>query len=357
MAQKNEAPALIVAFLITVGLLGGGMWWLLRQVNLDFSKSIGNTSQRTDPTNSKPVAEFSPPTGQQFESYAQVPNVPTGLFNYGGSTSWAPVRGQIDPLIQTVFPRFQLRYTEPPGNQSGSSVGIRMLLDDQLAIAQSSRPLTDEEYQQAKQRGFTLKQIPVALEGIAIAVHPNLDIAGLTINQIKAIYTGQLTNWRDLGGPNLPITPYSRRDGGGTVEFFEEAVLGNQAKSRSVQLVSNTTQALRELSKNLGGIYYASAPEIVGQCSIKPIALGRETSNLVAPYEGALVNSSQCPQKRNQVDVAAIKNGRYPLTRSLFIIIKQDGSSVQQAGEAYTNLLLTRQGQEALQQLGFVSIR
>lgn len=100
--------------------------------------------------------------------------MPEGLFNYGGSTTWAPIRKVADPQIQTVFPNFQLRYTQHPTQPPGSGTGISMLLDGELAFSQSSRPLKDKEYQQAQQRGFQLEQIPVAIDGIAIAVNHDL---------------------------------------------------------------------------------------------------------------------------------------------------------------------------------------
>lgn len=76
-----------------------------------------------------------------------------------------------------------------------------MLLQDQLSFAESSRSLTIEEYQNAVERGFKLKQIPVAIDGLAIAVNPDLSLKGITLNQLKEIYTGKITNWRQLGGP------------------------------------------------------------------------------------------------------------------------------------------------------------
>lgn len=77
-------------------------------------------------------------------------------------------------------------------------VTIRMLIENQLAFSQASRSLKDEEIQRAQQRGLTLKEVPVAIDGIAIAVHPDLPVSGLTITQLKDIYTGKISNWRIL---------------------------------------------------------------------------------------------------------------------------------------------------------------
>ncbi|MBD2362138.1 substrate-binding domain-containing protein [Anabaena minutissima FACHB-250] len=71
---------------------------------------------------------------------------------------------------------------------------------------------------EAQQKGFSLKEIAVAIDGIAIAVNHKLNISGLTIAQLQAIYTGKITNWQEVGGKNLPITPLTRpQESGGTV--------------------------------------------------------------------------------------------------------------------------------------------
>ncbi|MEB3356171.1 MAG: PstS family phosphate ABC transporter substrate-binding protein [Synechococcales bacterium] len=352
MAQKRDTPALIAAFLLTAALLSAGVWWFSRQFNLNALLS-GTGSPGQSPTSS-PIS--TPPSSGN--SFADVANVPAGLFAYGGSTTWAPIRGTVDPALQQAHPGFQLRYTNPTTGTPGSGSGIRMLIDNQLAFAQSSRSVNPNEFQAAQQRGFTLREVPVALEGIAIAVHPNLPIAGLTIDQIRGIYTGQITNWSQVGGPNLAITPYSRRlEDGGTVEFFVDNLLNGAPFAPGVQPIATTTEALRAVSSNPGGVYYASAPEVVGQCTVKPLAVGQTADQLVAPYIEPLVPLSQCPAQRNQVNADALRSGAYPITRPLLVVIKETGQIDQQAGEAYANLLLTNQGQELLGEAGFVRLR
>ncbi|MBD2438799.1 substrate-binding domain-containing protein [Nostoc sp. FACHB-110] len=283
---------------------------------------------------------------------------PEGTWRYGGSTSWAPIRKDIDPEINKVHPKFELLYTEPINGTPGSGAGIRMLLKGQLTFSQSSRPIADREYKQSQQQGMTLKQIPVALDGLAIAVHPDLQIPGLTVAQIKDIYTGKITNWNQLGGPDLKITPYSRHfEDGGTVEFLVDNVLGQEKLGSNVVYVHDTTDALKKLAKDHGGIYYASAPEVVPQCKIKPLAIAKQGNSFVAPYKEPLIKAEQCPQQRNKLNIAAFKTGQYPITRPMFVIVKQDNNSLeQQAGEAYANMLLTNRGQELISNAGFVRI-
>lgn len=359
MSQKNETPILILSLLITIGLIAGGWWWFNRNSGFNLNSLIktqpSNSGSSTSNTPAVPPISVPETSGTTF---ASVENVPTGLFNYGGSTSWAPIRESIDKKIQAARKDFRLRYVQPLNSIVGSSPGIKMLIDGQLAFAQSSRPLLDEELSRAKQRGFTLQQIPVAIDGLAVAVNPNIKVRGLTIDQLRSIYTGKITNWNQLGGANIPIKAYSRRiSDGGTVELFVQDILGGQPMASTVEFVSTTTQALRKLASSPGGIYYASAPEVVPQCSIKPLPLGRTQGQYVAPYQEPFVLPSECPGLRNKLNIEAFQSGNYPITRNLFVVVKQNGQTEQQAGVAYANFLLTQQGQELITQTGFVKIR
>ncbi|MDB9528298.1 PstS family phosphate ABC transporter substrate-binding protein [Oscillatoria sp. CS-180] len=362
MSSQKETPVLIASLLITVGLLGGGYWWLTRSGNFSLGPLTGTGTSTPAPTAPSPDSGAAPtPTapspGSGAAQFSDVSNVPSGLFNYGGSTTWAPIRGAIDPLIQQAQPDFQLRYTDPIGTPPGSGPGIQMLLNNQLSFAQSSRSVSPQERQQAEQRGYALREIPIALEGLAIAVNNDMPIEGITLDQLRNIYLGNLTNWNQVGGPNLPIVPISRPSAGGTVEFFVSTVLGGANLTGTVQTADTTTQALRLVDATPGAIYYASAPEVVGQCTVKPIAIGRQLDQLVKPYADPYVPPENCPNQRNQINSAALLSGDYPLTRRLFVIVKEDGQLDQQAGEAYADLLLTQQGQALLQETGFVAIR
>lgn len=347
MSQKNETLSLFLAAVITIGLIFGGLWFFMErwvQISGTVSKPLatGNTS---NPIN-------------QFFGKCNVPNLPEGTFNYGGSTTWAPIRKDADSILQSLCPQFILRYTQPPSDKPGSGTGIRMLIDNQLAFSQSSRSVKAEENAEARQKEFSLKEIPVGIDGIAIAVNHNLNITGLTVAQLKDIYTGKITNWQEVGGTNLPITAYSRsKEAGGTVEFFVENVLNKENFGVNVSYIGTTTEALRKVGASPGGIYYASAPEIVPQCMIKSLPLGRTNSRFVPPYQDPFVSSSECPSKRNQLNIQAFRSGDYAITRNLFVIVKQNGQTDQQAGEAYANWLLTPQGQELIKKAGFVRIK
>ncbi|MCT7963887.1 substrate-binding domain-containing protein [Laspinema sp. D1] len=336
MSAKKETTTLIIALVIALGLMGASVWWLREELD-------GARRLLTDSENPPPSEGIVNPGGDSNpETLAEVQNVPRGLFSHGGSSTWVSIRVAVDPAIQTVWPQFQLRYTDPVRGAPSSGTGIEMLLDNQLTFAMSARPISDAEYQKARDRGFTLKEIPVAIDGIAIVVHPSLDIPGITMDQFDAIYAGKITNWNQVGGPDLRIQPYGKID---------------RDSHPSVILTSTTTEALRGVGSNPGGIYWASAPLLVSQCMVKPLAVGRTSNNFVAPYKLPFIPLSECPQRRNEVNLDVFRSGEYPWSRRLVVVVKENGQIDQQAGETYAKFLLTEQGQDLIRKAGFVSLR
>ncbi|MBV9389450.1 MAG: substrate-binding domain-containing protein [Chroococcidiopsidaceae cyanobacterium CP_BM_ER_R8_30] len=335
---------LIVGEVLSIAIIGG--LWLWLRPRLQVGNTVSSSSQIS--------GTVSTPTHSTFKT---VSSVPIGTFNYGGSTAWAPIRLVVDSQLQNARPELQLRYVNPTYGSAGSGAGIRMLLSGQLDFTQSSRPLTVEERAAARRQGFTLEQRQVGVDGIAVVVNPSLKVPGLTITQLQQIYLGQITNWNQVGGPNLPIVPLSQHPENADVELLpEQPGLQRQVPSANVRYVYSTTEALRRLSQTPGGIYYASAAAVVPQCYVKPLPLGLTSTRLIAPYHGSLVSPGQCPSKRNQLNTEVLKNGSYPLTTRLSVVIKQNKGREQQAGEAYARLLLTNQGQKEIEQAGFAPI-
>ena len=340
---------LIVGKVLTLLVIGGVLWWLRPQ--LWYSGTSSNQTSANATVTASQTPANAAVTASNFQT---VSNVPIGTFNYGGSTAWVPIRQLVDAQIENTRPELQLRYLNPANSNPGSSSGIRMLLDGQLDFAQSSRSLTQSEKAIARSRGFALVQRPVAVDAIALVVHPSLKVSGLTIDQLQQIYQGKITNWSSVGGPNLPIKPLSQRLEDGDIVFSPQK---KQLFAPNVKYVSTTTQGLRQVSQTPGALYYASARAVVGQCSVKPLPIGRTADQFVAPYRQPLVTPQQCPAGRNQLNTEAFQNGSYPITRNLYVIIKQNQGKEQQAGVAYANLLQTAQGRSSLAEAGFVEPR
>ncbi len=216
----------------------------------------------------------------------------------------------------------------------GSGVGIAALINGGTDICDASRPMKDAEKEQARSRhGKDVKEIPVALDGVAIYVHQSSTIQALSQPQIKGIYTGQITNWRDVGGKDMKIVAYSRENNSGTYVFFKEHVLGNADFAREIQTLPGTAAVVNAVSKDpasigYGGIAYASG--------IRAIPVRKdETSEPVTP------------------SLATVQNGQYPLSRNLFFYTIGDP-----AGDvkAFIDWVLGQEGQKICEEVGYYPI-
>ncbi len=349
--QQNSSPInfskIWIPALIGLAALAAGLLWTKRP---NFSIANSNTG----------------------ESFTEIKNVPPGVFKFGGSTTWATTRQQqssIDAAIKGVFPKYDIVYTDANSadiksakngscdKNPGSNAGICWLIAGDLDFAQSSVALDKSKYADRVAQ-YQLIEKPVAYDALVVVVNPQLKISGLTIEQLRDIYMGRLTNWQQVGGPNLPIVAFSRAENaGGSVSSFRDLVL-QKGDEWKFQLVNNTTAGLQQVIKNRGGIYYGAAKEVMTDfCGVLPLAIGKTENNLVKPYLEPLQSAAACSQgKRNEINPVVVSNQEYPLTRKIYVVIQADGTDRQRAGEAYANLLQTKQGQALLTKAGFVSI-
>jgi phosphate transport system substrate-binding protein len=334
IAQRSRladfSPLSWLGLLLFPLLLGGGYWIWQTQV------TVLNTTN----------AAQQPLRIQTYSRLNDVPQVPRGLFSYGGALPFAALAAHgMHAAIAQAHPDFQLRYTEPLNNKPTTSTGIQMLINGELGFAQTSRPLSEAESNQALKRGFRLEQVPVAIDGIVFYTHPAIDVAGLSIDQIQKMYRGELKNWNQVGGPNLPIMLVSLDP---QLSAPLKLLLGEQNRqfSSKIQVVRDYTASIRTVASTPGSISYASAPSVVGQRTVRLLSLAKAGSqNYISPTQGA-----------GQINAEAFRRGTYPFTRRLFVTIRRDGTPDERAGIAYANLLLSNEGQRIIQTAGFVSI-
>lgn len=311
-------------------------------------------------------------------TFATVPNVPTGTFKFGGSTTWATTRqpqSSIDAAIKGVFPKYDIDYITPndveaanikTGKESrcdkhtGSNTGICWLIEGSADFAQSSIPLAETKY---ADRAIESKLVEkaVAYDALTIVVNPQLKISGLTIDQLRRIYTGKVTNWSQVGGPDLPILAFARSEkADGTVTNLKKFILQPGDEWNPNQLVDNVTEGLQKVKASPNGIFFGSAKIVMTDfCGVVPLAIGKAETSLVKPYLEPLQSPENgCSAgRRNLINPEVVKNETYPLARKIYVVIQADGSDRQKAGEAYATLLMTPQGQELLEKSGFVSIK
>ena len=325
-----------LANLLTAIILGCGylLWRDWNRFNL--SESVVEKVENS---------EIQPESQVQFyQTMEEVPNVPAGLFNYGGATCFAALtKYGMNEAIANAHPEYLLRYTEPLNSKPGCSTGIEMLLDSELSFAQNGRPLQESEYAKANSRNLTLKQIPVAIDGIVFFVHPQLPIEGLSIDRLKNIFQGKITNWQQVGGPDLPIVAISQDP---NVHITINSLLKNgEQLGEEVKIVRDYTTAMREVGNTPGSISYSSAAIARGQQTIKGLGLATSDTDYVPPFT-----------EDGKVNLKAFRDNSYPLTRRLFVVVREDGTIEEIAGIAYANLLLTDEGQQIIEKAGFVPL-
>lgn len=184
----------------------------------------------------------------------------SGTFDITGSNTVTPLSTMWAEEFMTAHPGVNISISGP-----GSGAGIAALIDSMTDICQSSRLIRSSEIDQARERGVEPYEIIVASDGLAVAVHPANPVSELTIEQLSAIYTGQITNWREVGGNDGPIVALARDTNSGTHVFFKEHVVqmdGLPTRDSSleygtnVQLLPSTSAGVTETAQNVNAIFY-----------------------------------------------------------------------------------------------------
>ncbi|NEQ52206.1 MAG: protein kinase, partial [Leptolyngbya sp. SIO3F4] len=312
---------LLIALSI-VGCVGAGLWFVIRPKSGSLApESIVREGLPDSTVEILPQPPTGDPSQVVAESFAQVTQVPAGIFNYGGSTTWAPIRGSVDLEIQTARPEFRLRYIQPEDVEPSSQAGLDMLIAGEVAFSLASRLPSNELMEDLAAQGIRVKLEPVADSFEVAAVHHDLPISQLTIDQLNAILEGKLTNWRDVNGPDLPITRFERQ----VNDAFEDT--RPNLESDNIDIVSTPSEAIRKLADTLGGIYVHTAAVLIPQCAVKTLSLVNAAEKKIVPYREPAVSVSQCPMQRNRVNLAELGSGNYPrqLSDTLYVVINQNG--------------------------------
>jgi len=211
----------------------------------------------------------------------------------------------------------------------GSGVGIAALLDSQCDIAISSRDIKSSEVDAAREKGIEPVEHVVALDALAVVVHPKNNVSKLTTEQVKDIFTGKITNWSQVGGANRKIVLVSRDVSSGTFEVFKDVILKGDAVHES---------ALKVASNQAVATTVASTPDGIGY-----IGLGYLNKNV----KDIALNGVKASVKDAQ-------SGQYPLTRKLNMY--SNGNPTGTA-KAYLDYIFSKEGQAIVAELGFVPVK
>jgi phosphate transport system substrate-binding protein len=214
----------------------------------------------------------------------------------------------------------------------GSGTGIAALQNQTTDLCNASRKIKAAEIAECI-KAFQKRPVEykVALDGLSIYVHENNPVKELTLEQLRQVFTGKIKNWQQLGGPDAPITLYSRENSSGTYEFFKEHILRGADFSSRAQTMPGTAAVLEAIARDKNGIGYGGAGYGKGA---KHLAMKRdESSPAIEPGEETVVG------------------GTYPIWRYLYIYVNP--ALDQGAIATYLNWIRSDEGQKVVTGLGY----
>lgn len=217
----------------------------------------------------------------------------------------------------------------------GSGVGVAALMNGTTDIAQSSRSLKMDEKLKLKDAGKAYKEIIIAYDALAVIVHPSNKVSQLTREQIEGIYTGKITNWKEVGGADMKIVAYSRETSSGTYEFFKEHVLDKKNFDASVLLMPATGAIVQSVSQTKGSIGYVGLAYL--ETNVKALKVSYDAGKtFVAP------------------SIAAAKNKSYPISRPLYYYYL---TSIENTVSPFVKFVLSPAGQQLVLKTGYVPLK
>lgn len=239
-----------------------------------------------------------------------------GTVSTDGSTSMEKVIGALGESFENDNSGVTFTY-----NPTGSGSGIKAVLEGRCDIGLSSRNLKDEE----KADGLT--ETILAYDGIAMIVHPENPVSDLTLEQIAAIYTGEITNWNEVGGSDSEIVLIGREAGSGTRDGFE-SITGTEDACKYRQELTSTGDVITTVAGNPNAIGYASLASVKN--SVKAISVGG-----VAPSE------------------ATIKDGSYAVQRPFVLVTKTD-AELSETAKKFFDYITSADANEIITSAGVV---
>jgi phosphate transport system substrate-binding protein len=217
----------------------------------------------------------------------------------------------------------------------GTGVGIAALIDGSTDLAQASRKIKFDEAQKLQTAGKSYKEVIAAYDALAVVVHPDNKVTNLTREQLEGIFTGKITNWKELGGDDLKIIPYSRETSSGTYEFFKEFVLKNKNYMNGIMSMPATGAIIQSISQTKGAIGYVGMAYI--SKDVKAVHVSYDKGKTYV-----------------EPTVANAKNETYPIVRALYYYYEAKSAAKV---KAFIDYILSDAGQKIVAEIGFVTLK
>jgi len=241
-----------------------------------------------------------------------------------GSTTVLPIAQKAAEVFMKKHPSIKVFVSG-----SGSGTGIKALIDGTTDIATSSREAKDKEVASAKKKNIILKDHIVALDGIVPVVHPSMKIENITMEQLRDIYNGKIKRWKELGGPNRPISVVSRDTSSGTYEVWEEKVLQKDKVRADALLVASNGQAVQTVAQNKYAIGYIGIGYV--DKSIKVLTV-----------------------KGVKATAETVRDGSWPISRPLYMYTNGNPKGTI---AKFIDFLLSKEGQKIVNEVKYVSMK
>jgi phosphate transport system substrate-binding protein len=262
----------------------------------------------------------------------------SGSISIIGSNTLTPLTSVWAEEFMKMHPKVNIAVSGP-----GSGVGIADLIDGTTDICQASRKIESQEVDQAKANGVEPYEIQVATDALSVVVNPSNPVSELTIAQLSAIYTNQITNWKEVGGNDAEIVALSRDTNSGTHVFFKEHVVqmqGLPTEDKSLEygphvlFLPSTKEGVDETAKNPNAIFYPGLGYVTNE--VKPLAIKKTADD---------------PAVLPSVETAL--NGTYPISRPLMFYTNGEPTGVI---KAFIDYCLSPEGQQKVTEVGYVPL-
>ena len=217
----------------------------------------------------------------------------------------------------------------------GSGVGFAALVDGTTDIAMASRKIKMDERLKMQDAGKSFKEVIISNDALAVVVNPENKVSQLTREQLEDIYTGKVTNWKQVGGEDMKIVMYARETSSGTYDFFKEHVMSKKNYSSSCLNMPATGAIIESVSKTKGAIGYVGLAYI--EKTVKPLAVSYDKGKtFVKP------------------SIENAKNKSYPIVRPLFFYYN---TKVEKNIKPFVDYVLSTTGQDIVDKVGYVSLK
>lgn len=223
----------------------------------------------------------------------------------------------------------------------GSGTGFSSLISGTCDIAMASRNIKEKEITLAKQRGINPFEIKVALDGLAVVVNPKNAVSKLTIEQLEGIFTGKISNWKEVGGEDKKIVILSREVNSGTHVYFKEHVLRRQDPNSKEEFAPSA-------------LLLSSSQAIADEVSGNPSAIGYYGMGYISSKQKAVLVAKDEKSEYVAPTIENVLNGKYPISRPLFLYANGEPKNLV---KKFVDFMLSKEGQEIVLKTDFVPIK